>query len=111
MSDKPTYGIITESYHYAIDGEFCSGYKEHNVKVTEYYKTGELKDYPKEVKTAINRYYKFTKKYGWREFYKNEPNPAHRYKNNTYTGTTMSFIPNVNTDYSKEYNRVNLGSW
>ena len=111
MSDKPKYGIITESYHFALDGEFCSGYREHNVTVYEYYKTGDLKDFPKEVKTAINRIYKFTKKNGWREFDKNEKNPRLRYKNNTYTNTIINFIPNQSTDYSNEYHRVNLGQW
>ena len=110
-NETPNFGVITESYHYAMDGEYCSGYKEHNVTVTEYYKTGEFKGLPKEVKTNSNRYYKFTKKNGWRQYYKNEQNPAYRYKENKYTGTTMSFIPNINANYSREFNKVNLGDW
>ena len=105
--EKPTKGIIQESYHYAIDGEFCSGYKEHNVIVTEWWKTGDLKNKAKELKTFNNNYYRHTKLNGWREYYKD----CKQFKEKRYTGTSLYFVPEIQADTSKEYNKVNLGDW
>lgn len=103
------YGIISESYQYSMDGEYCSGYKEFDVTVTEYWKTGELKNYPKEVKIKdTNKYYRMTKQHGWRIYYKIDKTFD---KRNSYIGGYSTFIPNVNVDYSKSYNKVNLGDW
>ena len=92
---KITRGVIQESYHFTMDGEYCSGNNEHNVEVTEWWKTGTLKNSPKEVKTSNNIFYRHTKQNGWREYYKE----SKKFKVNRYTGTNVIFIPN---------NKVNL---
>ena len=47
-----------------MDGEYCSGNNEHNVEVTEWWKTGTLKNIPKEVKTSNNTFFRHTKQNG-----------------------------------------------
>ena len=103
-------GVIKESYHFNMDGEYFSGYKEYNVVVTEYWKTGELKALPKEVKSTDTYNYKLfrhTKQKGWREYYKQ----TKKFKENRYTGTSVSFSPTITTNNLNEYNKVNLGHW
>lgn len=104
---KITRGLIQESYHFTMDGEYCSGYKEYNVEVTEWWKTGALKNIPKEVKTSKNKFFRHTKQNGWREYYKESKS----FKVNRYTGTSVGFTPNITTDNSNDYNKVNLGNW
>lgn len=103
-------GIIKESYNFTMDGEYCSGYKEYNVEVTERWKTGELKNTPKELKTIDKSYIKFfrhTKQNGWREYYKD----SKKFKVNSYTGTYLTFVPNIDTNNNNDYFNVNLGGW
>ena len=101
------YGVMCESYRFAIDGEFCSGYKEFDVIVTNYWKTGTLKNQPKEVKTSNEKYYRYTKQNGWRQY----DMYSKKYYDKRGTSTMYSFKPNINSDYTKNYNKVNLGSW
>jgi hypothetical protein len=110
MSNKATGGIIKESWHFALDGEYSSGYNEYNVEVVDYWKSGDLKGLAREVKTPGGAVYRMTTKNGWREYYKDAP-PGRKYKNNGYTGTSLNFVPNEKADSSKNVNRVNLGSW
>ena len=104
---KITKGIIQDSYHFTMDGEYCSGYKEYNVEVTEWWKTGALKNIPKEVKTSDNKFFRHTKQNGWREYYKEYKS----FKVKRYTGTILNFIPYINTNNSYDYTKVNLGDW
>lgn len=103
---KPTNGVVSESYHYAIDGEYYSGYIEYNVVVTDWWKTGDKKNTAKEVRVGT-RYYRETVTNGWRVYYKEEKT----YKSNRYTGTQIVFTPNITTSGDDNWNNVNLGSW
>ena len=103
-------GVIRESYHFTMDGEYCSGYKEHNVEVTEWWKSGTLTKSPKEVKTIgslYTIYFRHTKQNGWRHYDKY----TKTFKLNIYTGKSVSFISNINTNNRNDYNTVNLGHW
>jgi len=107
IPNKPIIGVIQESYGYCIDGEYCSGYKEYGVKVTEYWKTGELKNTAKEVITRNNIYYRYTKQNGWRQYNK----IYKQFTVKSYTGSSLHFEPNIEEDKSKNYSKVNLGDW
>jgi hypothetical protein len=104
-----TYGIICETYQYSLDGEYSSGYNEIDVEITEYWKTGELKNTAKEVRVKNkNIYYRMTKAYGWRVYYKLDK----RFDNkNKYIGGYTTFIPNTRAKPSNNYSNINLGSW
>jgi hypothetical protein len=105
--ENSTYGTITKSYQFAMDGEFSSGYNELDVIVTEYWKTGELKNTAKEVKTPNGTYYRCTKQNGWRQYNKESKS----FRENRYTGTYISFIPGTTANKDNRWNKVNLGSW
>lgn len=103
------FGKISRSYKYAIDGEYCSGYSEYDAEVTDYWKTGDLKNKPKEVKLLNSTtYYRYTKKNSWRIYCKQ----TKKYDNShSYLGGYIQFIPNETANSSNNYNKVNLGSW
>ena len=103
---KPTYGVISESYHFAMDGEFCSGYSEENVVVTKYWGKGSLENYPKELTTSNGTIYRHTRKNGWRQYYK----ISNKFKTYTGLGSTRSFVPNKKKEH-QNWNKVNLGNW
>jgi len=101
------YGIITESCRYTMDGEHCTGYKEIDVEVTEYWKTGDSKNQPKEVKVKGNdTHYRLTAQSGWRLYHKKEKRFDNKYK---YIGGSASFKPNIAASTSKNYFKVTLG--
>ena len=105
IKPKPTTGTINKSYNYSMDGENFSGYDEYEVIVTEWWKTGYLKNTAKEVKTYNNNYYRYTKQNGWRKydkFYKT-------FSDNHYTGTIIKFSPEIQGDNSNTFNKVSLG--
>ena len=103
----PKFGIIKVSNQYCIDGEYCSGYKEYNVDILEYWKSGIRKNQAKEVKTFNNKYFRETTKSGWREYYKK----SKEFRNVCGIGQCISFEPNMTTNGEYNYNRVNLGGW
>ena len=107
ITNKPIIGVIKESYRFCIDGEYCSGYREYGVKVTEYWKTGKLKNTAKEVITNNNIYYRYTKQNGWRQYDK----IYKKFRVKNYTGSSLDFEPNIEEDKSKTYYKVNLGHW
>ena len=103
-----THGIIFETYQYSLDGEYSSGYNEVDVGITDYWKTGELKNTAKEVKVKNkNLYYRMTKTYGWRKY--NKLDKIFNNKNK-YIGGYTTFRPNIQSKPSSNYNNVNLGS-
>jgi hypothetical protein len=106
-SNKPIYGTISKYYHFAMDGEYSSGYNEINVEVTEWWKSGATKNEAKEVKTEHNVYYRHTKANGWREYCK----PYKTFTNKNYTGSIINFTPNRKAETQYQYTRVNLGDW
>ena len=89
---KPISGTIQESYSYSMDGEDFSGYDEYKFTVTEWWKTGSLKNTAREVKSVNYLYYRHTKQNGWRKYDK------------FYTGTSINFVPKIQAD------NYNLGS-
>ena len=101
------FGVMSESYHYAMDGEYCSGYKEHDVKVTARWGKGPNFNKAKEVMTSNNTCFRETTKNGWRKYDK----LTKTYYNKSHTGTSFTFIPNSSANNESNYNRVNLGSW
>ena len=58
--NKPTKGVIQDSYSFSMDGENFSGRDEYNVIVTVWWKTGDLTNTAKEVKTDNYLYYRHT---------------------------------------------------
>ena len=106
MDTKPNTGTISESYSYAIDGEYCSGYKQVNVKVTKWWGKGELFNQAKEVETD-NKCYRCTKKNGWRQFDK----ISKKYIEKRGIGLMIVFTPNTIANSLNNYDRVNLGGW
>ena len=61
MSNPCTFGTITEKYSYALDGEYSSGSRESDVKVTKWWGKSDPIYYntPKEVVNKTNKYYNF----------------------------------------------------
>ena len=110
--EKVKYGIIQISYRYAIDGEYCSGYSEYDVEVTEYWGNSHIyKDQPKEVKeltdgNGLEQYYRQTLKNGWRKYNKLR---TPKYEENRYIGQKISFVPNKKANYEKNYSNISLG--
>lgn len=100
-------GTINEYYNFAMDGEYCSGYTEKNVIVTETWKSGEYKGKAKEVKTDNNLYYRHTKENGWRKYCK----IYKKFTTKKYTGSSINFTLNRIAEEKNQYNRVNLGSY
>ena len=91
---KPNNGVIKETYSYSLDGEYYSGSREYDVVVTDWWKSGDLKNTAKEVKINDNFHYRHTKQNGWRKYDK-------IYKSFTikkYTGSTIHFEPNIEVD-------------
>jgi len=107
MTSKNSFGVITEYYQYSMDGEFCSGYKEYDVRVTKWWGKGHNFNKAKEVITLNNICFRQTTANGWRKYDK----ISKTYYNKSYTGTNFTFIPNRNANNQTNYNRVNLGSW
>jgi len=107
MTEKTISGIISESYNFAMDGEFCSGYKEYDVKVTQYWKgVGEYQNMAKEVMYR-NTCFRHSKMNGWRYYDKD----SKRFIEKRGIGLSLTFIPNEISNHNSEYNRVNLGDW
>ena len=104
---KPTNGIIQESYSYSMDGEYSSGYNEYEVSVSDWWNTGNLKNTAKEVKTVNDLYYRHTKQNGWRKYDKF----SKKFRDKHFTGTSINFVPSIQVDTSKTFNKVNLGGW
>lgn len=106
MADKPISGIISESYHYVIDGEFCSGSKEYNVIVTQWWGKGDYHNKAKEV-ICGNTCFRNSKMKGWRYYDKH----SKKFMEKRGIGLNLNFIPNETSNHSSDYNRVNLGTW
>lgn len=89
--NNPNKGVIRVSYSFSMDGEYFSGINEYNVIVTEWWKTGYLKNTAKEVKTANYLYYRYTKQNGWRKYDK----IYKKFEENRYTGKSIKFVPDI----------------
>ena len=50
---KPNNGVIQETYGYSLDGEYCSGSREYDVVVTDWWKSGDLKNTAAPVQSCV----------------------------------------------------------
>ena len=103
---KISYGIIVDRYSFAIDGEYCSGTREYDVKVTDYWsKTNkDFSNSPKEVVSENNVYYRQTKLNGWRKYNKDIK------KFEEYYIGGYSFIPNKNANSENNCSKIRFGN-